>query len=468
MVVKMEKSQVEVKHSKWVFFSNGFGRFNDEFLTMAFGAYVFFFYETEIKLDVWLVGLGFIIFALYDMINDPLIGYLTDRPFKFTRRWGRRFPWILIGGVPWIICYTLLFSPPTIDAIRQAWIIFFWLIFATCLYDTFCTIYMVNFYALFPDKFRSVEERRRAAGLGITVSIFGVVLGSIIPPLFITFGNVQSYSTMAIAVLIVCLIALVLAIPGIRDDRVHIDLYLEKAKEGLEREPFFKTMKTHLKQKSLIAYFIAFVLYQSTTACMIASIPYLVRYVLRMEADAITLIMAGFLIGALISIPVWIFIGNRINDNRKTIIIAGSIMTLFTAPLIFVSEYFIFVLAVLLWGFGLGGFWILLDPVLGDAIDEQVIRTGKRTEGITYGVRAFFGRFSLVAQALTFAIVHTLTGFNEQVELQSPEAIWGIHVHLALIPMIFILLSTIVFWKLYDLTADKVKMNKQKLAEMGL
>ena len=71
-------------------------------------------------------------------------------------------------------------------------------------------------------------------------------------------------------------------------------------------------------------------------------------------------------------------------------------------------------------------------------------------------------------QALTFAIIHTLTGFNENVEVQSAEAIWGIQLHLSLIPMIFILISTLTIWRLYDLNAEKVKLNKEKLAELGL
>jgi len=464
----MNESEMEVKHSKLVYFSNGFGRFNDEFLTMAFGAYVFFFYETEIKLNVWLISLALIIFAIYNAINDPMIGYLTDRPFKFTKRWGRRFPWILIGGFPWIICYLLLFSPPTQDPVEGAIIIFLWLIIATCIYDTFKSLYMVNFYALFPDKFRSIKERRTAAGLGITVSVFGIFLGAMIPPLFITFGDIQSYAFMAIIVVIIGIIAILLAIPGVRDDQENVNLYLKKVKEKPERESFFKTMKTQIKQKNFRAYFIAFVFYQSTTACMIASLPFLVRYVFRMEAEAITPIMAGFLVGALISFPVWMFIGHKIDDNRKTIILAGALLIILTSPLIFIRDYLLFVIAVFIWGLAFGGFWILLDPVLADVIDEQVIITGKRSEGITYGVRAFFGTFSLIIMALSFAIVHTLTGFNERVEIQSDLAIWGIYMHTALIPMIFILISTLTFWKLYDLNADEVKINKEKLAELGL
>ena len=78
--------------------SYGFGKFVNEFLNMAFGAYVFFYYEPEIGLATWLTGLGYIIFAIWNAINDPLIGYLLDRPFKFTRKWGQRFLGFLQGG----------------------------------------------------------------------------------------------------------------------------------------------------------------------------------------------------------------------------------------------------------------------------------------------------------------------------------------------------------------------------------
>ena len=82
----------EVIHSKLNMASYGFGKYLVEFLNMAFGTYAYFFYESEIGLESWIIGLGFIIFALWNMFNDPLIGYLTNRPFKFTRKWGRRFP----------------------------------------------------------------------------------------------------------------------------------------------------------------------------------------------------------------------------------------------------------------------------------------------------------------------------------------------------------------------------------------
>jgi len=46
----------------------------------SFGTGILFYYfEVEIGLPVALLGIAFIIFAIWNMVNDPLAGYLTDR-----------------------------------------------------------------------------------------------------------------------------------------------------------------------------------------------------------------------------------------------------------------------------------------------------------------------------------------------------------------------------------------------------
>ncbi len=83
-------------------------------------------------------------------------------------------------------------------------------------------------------------------------------------------------------------------------------------------------------------------------------------------------------------------------------------------------------------------------------------------------MQAFFGRLSIAAQALSFAIVQTLTGFVVGTETQTPLAVWGIHVHFGLIPMIIMCVSVLIFWKFYNLTPEKLKVIKDKLNEIGL
>jgi GPH family glycoside/pentoside/hexuronide:cation symporter len=448
--------------------SYGFAKFIEEFLAIAFGAYGFFYYESEIGLNVWLTSFGYILFAIWNAIDDPLMGYLTNRPFKFTKKWGRRFPWILISGIPWILCYVLIFTPPNVNPQSGAWILFAWLVFSTCLFDTFGSIFVVSFTSLFPDKFRSIKERRIASGVSTPVGIVGIALGSILPPLFIVFGDLQSYVIQAGVVVITLFIAFVLSIPGLRDDQACVDLYLAKCEAKLEKESFFKVLKFTLRHKSFLVYIFCYILYQFMTVSMTASIPYLVRFVLNMEADAITIVMAGFLVGALISIYFWIKLANKTNDTRKVMIIAGLTLVITTIPLIFIEEYITLIFVMILWGAALGGFWAIIVPAFADVIDESVIMMNKREEGIYNGLLTFYGRIAIILQAISFAIIHTLTGFEEGAATQTPLAVQGIHIHLALLPAIAMLIGILVFWKLYDLTPDKIAAVKKKLDELKL
>ena len=53
-----------IKHSKKSMASYGCAKALNEFIDMAFTAFGFYYYESEIGLNVWLVSLGYIIFAI--------------------------------------------------------------------------------------------------------------------------------------------------------------------------------------------------------------------------------------------------------------------------------------------------------------------------------------------------------------------------------------------------------------------
>ncbi|MFW9937049.1 MAG: MFS transporter [Candidatus Thorarchaeota archaeon] len=464
----MEKENLEIKHSRLNMASYGAGKFINEFFNIAFGSLVFFFYETEIGLPSYLTMIGYIIFAIYNAINDPLVGYLTDRPFKFTRKWGRRFPWVFIGGIPWIFSYILIFMPPAVDPNQGVWIIFIWLIFTTCLYDTFASVFNVNFYAIFPDKFRSGSERRSASTYSTVIAALGTALGSIIPPLFYHFEDLQSYITQAIVVIFVCMIALILSIPGSREDQVRIDCYLDKCEEGMERESFFKELRKCLKYKNIVAYIVAFTFYQSLVQCMIGSIPYVAQFVLEVPSEDITFIMAGILVGMVVSMPIWSKFAEKTNDDRKTIIYASIYLTLITGSLFFINNYIVLLIVMIFWGIGEGGFWVMMWPNFASAIDETIVDSGQRKEGIYNGIQTFVGRAALIAQAMSFSFIHTITGFRENATVQSINAIRGIQVHFALIPMLFMTIAVVVFWLFYDITPEKSMLLKDKLIEMKI
>ena len=160
------------KVSKFEITSYGMGYLLMEISNAIFGTYVFFFYETEVGLYVWLVTAAISIYAMWNAINDPLLGYLFDRPNRLWSRYGKRFPLIMIGLIPWFLTIVLILSPPNVDPVDDAFIIFFWMIGTTCLYDTFYSLVQNNHYSLFPDKFRLDNDRRLAGGIGLILGIY--------------------------------------------------------------------------------------------------------------------------------------------------------------------------------------------------------------------------------------------------------------------------------------------------------
>jgi len=106
-------------------------------LNGVFGMFFFIFWETEIKLNIWLVTVAYIIYAIWNSVNDPLVGYLSNKPKKFWKKYGKRYPLVVLGGLPAILTLAAIFSPPYLDPISGAWIFFAWILITTCTYEFF-------------------------------------------------------------------------------------------------------------------------------------------------------------------------------------------------------------------------------------------------------------------------------------------------------------------------------------------
>lgn len=256
-------------------------------------------------------------------------------------------------------------------------------------------------------------------------------------------------------------------IPGMHEDKDLRDRALLVVKERNKSDSIFQILKFAIKQKNFIVYLIAYLAQLVLMVLMLGSVYYLVRYTLGMPADVEMIISAAFLVGSLISVPLWVWLGRKLG-NRKVYLIGTSLVVVILMPLLFVSDIIAVVISTILVGIGIGALWTLMYPCFSDVIDEIVVKTGKRQEGIYTGIRTFFGRLSIVVQAISIAVVHEITSFIPGAEIQTDLALWGIRVILALIPMIFYLVAFFFMWKVYDLTPEKVQKIQVQLKELNL
>ncbi len=440
-----------------VFFMGGF-----------FNTYVFYYYEVELGLPVALLGLAFVIFAIWNMINDPLLGYLTDRPFKWSKKYGFRAPWMIVGVIPYLICWYFLFAvPESLIEISDPWQLFFYFIIVACLFDTFYSLFSTHINAGFTTYFRTDAERRRSSAINTTIPIILQLFIGFTVPLIYVYGDRNSMilaQTIVVFLLIICVLIL---IPGIRESEEIKEAFL-RGYEERGRDPYFKTMKSAFKRKNFVATLLVFMALSLGSTLNTASGVYFMKDVLRLPLYNAVFTGLAYFFGYVCFIPFWSNISKRYGHG-KTMKLSCVLIGLVYLPQLWITTLLEAIIFAFLGGFVAGSFWVTLGPVAADVYDECTISTGKHQEAMYEGIRTFFFRIALIGQAAIFVAVHVATGYNPDPEaVQTDLAIWGIRIHAGLIPSLLGFLAFIIMYKWYDLIGEKQQALKSRLKEMGL
>jgi GPH family glycoside/pentoside/hexuronide:cation symporter len=447
--------------------SYSLGSFFDDFLATSISLMVFKFYETEIFLPLTLITIAIIVYGIWNMFNDPLAGFISNKNFKIMMWKGKRFTWFLLTGIPCSLVFVFIFNPPINNDLNT----FLWLLIMLCILDTFFSFMIINWQGLFPDKFRSQRERTKVGGIQILFSLLGLALGTLLPTLIITTGtpstNVGSYILVGGIVSILCFVVVLLMIHGMKEKKEMIERTFRQPTTAEPQYNYFQKLWYALRQKNYISYLFAYLAQTTVMVLMLASLPYWLQYILKIDPFYEIIILLAFLLSSVISAPFWIKIARKFG-NRIGYICGTSGTALFLMLTFFIWSFPLVILGFILIGFSMGATWTLIYPTFSDVIDEIVIKSGKREEGIFYGFRTFIGRFSIVIQALTFGIIHYLTAFDPRESMQTIEALWGINIGMFIVPAWFYFIGFLFMWWVYDLKPANVLSNKQALIDLNL
>ena len=423
------------------------------------------FYQDYLGLDAKWIAITATIYAIWNAINDPLFGYVTDN----TRsKRGRRIPFMRYTAPFLALTFILVwFAPP--KAGQQG--IFLWMLVTMLLYDTCYTIIGLSYSALLPEVTESDAERN---GLQISSSLFGLfgtLLGFLIPDMFRPHvGTSPSFAPLQTAMIVVGVTCMLLIIATTlkvkeRPEFTRVDKPL----------PLGQMIRYTFTSKSfliLVAQNFMSILMQ---ALVVGSIFYLADYVLKLNT---IMVLAFLFIPLFIGVPSTSLISARLGVLRTQqllLVIAGVGLLLSVVvpkPLILVC--------MALAGFGLAGPQTLTNVLFAQVADEDELRSGVRREGMFFGVNALLTKpAQSVALALSPFILE-LTNFVTreenmgQIYLNQPaSAIFGIRVILGLIPGIAMILGAVILiWfplrgkYLYKVKADVLALHAEKHAQL--
>jgi len=406
----------------------GIGQFSDTIVIQMFNMYVFTFYFTLVIKDVDLITIAFIIWALWNSINDPMMGALSDRT---KSRFGRRKPYIIISIVPLCLIILFLFTPP-LGSINLS---FIYLIIMIILFDISYTTYDLNYASLFPEMFKDLTERSKANAIKQIFTVLGLIIASVIPPFLIGKldepANFSNYSFAAIIMMIVTFGGIIfLVLFGIKEKK-------EFSKDYETAPSFLNSLKMSIKNRSFRYFIVANLAYWYVIGMLPMIVPLYGSYVLHIpeeESMLLGLLLGSTFISAAIFMILWRFIALKIGMKKGYMLsFAVFIVTLF--PLILINSMEIAFIIFFLVGIGLSGALLFGDIVLGAIIDQDELLTKTRREGGYYGINALITKLSTILVILTINLVFRTTGWK--VFSVDPTGIIGVEVGLKMLVFLF-------------------------------
>jgi GPH family glycoside/pentoside/hexuronide:cation symporter len=393
----------------------GLGPLADQMSHQMFQFLIFTFYYAIVGITLSNLIIAFIIFALWDAVNDPIVGTITDKTTK--TKMGKRKFWTLLSLIPFGLINIFIFTPP-----------FFWtgnngetinliyMIVSIILYDTFYSFFSVSELSLFSEMFITEEERGKANMWKSILIIIGVIIGFVVPTIIIPNLAPTTQSAIEesriyyfITGIMVCILVIIsgylFAKYGITEDRQDY----RKQEEPKLREMLKDTLTNGKFMLFCIINMIKWTVFKLLTTI----IPLWALRNLGVEGIMVSIVLLGAFLAAAAFFPLMRKIGLKIGWRN------GFIFTqLFWAVALIPFWFFdgkpaFAIIGMIFVGIGLSGAIYFVEPIIANVIDEDELKTGKAKAGSFYGINGLVNRFSTIIVFVIIGIVLSNYGWEE-------------------------------------------------------
>jgi GPH family glycoside/pentoside/hexuronide:cation symporter len=399
----------ENKLSFWIKLVYGTGEWSyASFGTLRQIFYAIFLTDV-VGLDARLASFAALTGVIWDAINDPIVGVISDR---VKTRWGRRRPFLLFFSIPFGLSFLLLWwAPPWQNQIA----LMITVTLAYMLSDTFQTLVSVPYNTLTPEIAPDYDERTTLTGYRMFFNLVASLATAVAAPMIVKAGLAagatlqQGYLTVAAlfggvaAVPFLLIFAVVRERPRSADEIKETVSFRETLRAAWQNIPFrFATGVYMLNWITfdLVALMLPFFLrYWVSRGNLAASA--------EIGGDKIaldSLVLGLLLLTAVVALPFWTWLARRFSKRSAYIIAmlfwAGvQMLILLVQP---GQVGFVLGLAVLA-GVSVSTAHVLPDAIFPDVLEWDELRTRKRREGIYYGVKNFIRKMA-GALAIFFAL----------------------------------------------------------------
>lgn len=400
--------------------------------------------ETGLAATVWLL------FGIWNAVNDPLFGYISDRT---KSNLGRRIPYIRYGapifGISFIACWV---NWPGTQTNQTA--MFLQMLLLLFVFDSLYTAIATSIYIMPYEMAVSNRARSSIYVWKILFQVFSTAVPLVLIPIIQPGPGEDATSFRWIMTLFGVGMTAVIYLSTFNYQEKHFQ-------QQEEQLPFFKSLKECFSNWSFIVFeVISFTIIYVQTGLMQG----VLYYFDELKVPGIPLYLA-LAVGVILGVIIWVRQREKWGVKASMQIMAlgfsiGSLLIVVGGrnPILAGIAFFLF-------GTGFAGGMYLIPLMNGDVIDKDEHRTGLRREGMYAGVNSLITKPAIsIAQAVFLNILVTF-GFDQALPkgMQSFNAQTGILVAWGLVPGILLFISfVLLYW--YPLHGPDWEKIKDQLA----
>ncbi len=433
----------------------GIGDVGNALVNSAIQFFLMIFYTDGALLPPALVGSALLVGKIWDAINDPLFGWISDR--TSSKRFGKRRVFMIFGAIPLAISIMLLWQVPKgLDQVG----IFLWVAGTFLVFDTIWTVTNVPYYSLTSELTEDYDERSSLTSYRMILSVPAYLVGAALTPAIVGMFAVKytGYGFIGIAYGIIAAAALLLSAAGIREKQ---DIVENKSSISP-----IKAIQYTFKNKPFVRLLIAYLIMNLSFALIKTIMAYFLTYQLKMEKE-VPIVMGLLLIAVVLSIFPWKKISDKW-DKGPAYGLGMGIGAVAVGVCFFLPNnptMVIYIIAVIA-GIGFAANWVFPWSMMADVVDYDRLETGDYRSGMYYGV---WGLATKVSEAIAISSTGWILAFYNYVPNveQTTSTLFGIRFFFGPVPAFFMLVALpLLIW--YPLNRKAHQKIREQLREKGI
>ncbi|MEL6857825.1 MAG: MFS transporter [Pseudomonadota bacterium] len=384
----------------------GAGAVADGVKNNGFEYFLLFYYSQVLGVDFALVGATLMIAMVVDGLTDPIVGYWSD---NLRTRFGRRHPFMYAAVIPVGIAYVFAWNPPAGLTGNE---LFPYLLMITIAVRVAFTFYEVPSSALVAELTDDYDERTSFFSFRYVFGWLGGVTMAGYTLLFLLvdteqygsgFLNVDGYKTygniaaiVIISSILVCALGTHARIPTLKTPKTTQPMTIGRV---------FAEIGTMMSNKSFQGLFVA-ALFGFMAAGVAASLNYYINgFYWEFTTTQTFYLTISVFVSAAIAFILAPIVSKTLGKKRGAIIIGGVAFTVAPMPVLLrllglmppngTELLFNIILIVTMLDVALIiAYQILSSSMIADIVEENELKTGRRSEGIFFAGISFMRKLA--------------------------------------------------------------------------